>query len=869
MAKRSLFRLKWSNFLTLAPSRITPVLSKEVLPGDIWHINCEAFLRLMPQLSPMYAHIYCLVHFWYIPNRLIWKSWERFITGGKSNDSSTADPTPVYPYITFNGTGPGTTGRSSMLSSVYDFLGYPARQSTSQTTPTLFSYGTYGFSALPLRAYCLTINTWYMNQEFDKPITLSTEDGLDVLTYTYIEDDGKRYFWNYPIASLWSRDYFTSALPSTQRGPMMTVPVKLPSVPPVPTPGDYIAKVAEKPLNLTVQNSSTFTGTPDQIDSTKTISYTPTGNVEIELTPSLSGEFAGKAATLSGKVDVSVSSVFTGKTTEYRVATPDPIRIGIGPSASEGVLNFTYSDLIPLEPHAIIGGTNNLLVYNVPNNAFFPINLDQTYYDESETRLIPHRFGTEGMWEPDTAASFYSFDYRDYGYINTTQCDVFNTKSPNLPTKYQLGQDEYLNEGYAHTIALANFQYPKATKIAIEPGSSAINANLGVTLRKTQALFNFIDNVVLPRGSYFDGTLVPLGTVVSTATGGTLSVNYTPEGTVKISGNVTGTGKFLGNNTTFETGKKTDYTPKGTVASSVGVTGTNQAQDAPILEKNVDISKIEEPTADSTGTFTIADLRLATQLQIWAERTMRTGYRYVESILAHFGVRVKDYRVQMPEFLGGFKFPISFSEVIQTSPQASVSSTPLGTMGGHGIGAGNRRIKMKSHEHGWLLALASVRSHSVYQDGVHRSLIRSTKFDYFWREFSHLTEQQIYNSEIYCAGTQETSAPTNYNTGIFGYQERYAEYKTAMNEVHGQFKGNLSYWHSGRIFADSISQDNTPKLNTTFVTMLPSFMQRTFAVTYSEQGSYILGHFHFDIRALRPIPKHARPSGLDHTYGGY
>ena len=240
---------------------------------------------------------------------------------------------------------------------------------------------------------------------------------------------------------------------------------------------------------------------------------------------------------------------------------------------------------------------------------------------------------------------------------------------------------------------------------------------------------------------------------------------------------------------------------------------------------------------------TINELRLAEHLQRWLEKNARGGSRYIEQILSHFGVRVPDYRLDRPEYLGGGKTPVVIKDVTQTS--STDATSPQGNLAGQGYAVGAKnKFKYTFQEHGIVLGIMSVLPRTAYQQGVDRFFTKFDKFDYYFPEFANLGEQAILNQEIYNDATSEESLDT------FGYQERYAEYKYRASEVHGDFKDTLNMWHMGRIF------QNKPSLNTSFVSSNPT--TRIFAV---EQGvQHMWCQLYHDVRAIRPMPKHAIPS---------
>lgn len=249
---------------------------------------------------------------------------------------------------------------------------------------------------------------------------------------------------------------------------------------------------------------------------------------------------------------------------------------------------------------------------------------------------------------------------------------------------------------------------------------------------------------------------------------------------------------------------------------------------------------------ESSGGISINDLRTSNALQRWLEKNARGGSRYIEQIFAHFGVRSSDSRLQRPQYLGGGRIPISFSEVLQTS--ATETDSPQANMAGHGIAAsGAPKFKAFFEEHGVVLGILSIIPRTAYQQGINREWTKFDNMDYYFPEFAHLSEQPIYNQEIYADQDAER------NAGIFGYTPRYAEYKTHLDETHGAFRESLSYWHLGRIFR----QSNPPVLNGDFVQAQPS--SRIFAVEEQNvENIYIQLYNH--VSALRLMPKYGTPN---------
>ena len=261
----------------------------------------------------------------------------------------------------------------------------------------------------------------------------------------------------------------------------------------------------------------------------------------------------------------------------------------------------------------------------------------------------------------------------------------------------------------------------------------------------------------------------------------------------------------------------------------------------------ISVSATAPVDVSNIATFDVSDLRLAFQVQKWMERNARSGVRYTEFLRSHFGVSPSDSRLQRPEYIGGSKSPMIVSEVLQTS-QSSANS-PQGTMAGHGIVAGESHIcKYHVTEFGVILGLLSIMPKASYQQGINRQWLRRTRYDFYFPEFAHLSEQAVMNGELYYQ-----DSPTA-NSEIFGYQGRYDEMRCKSDMVCGALRDQLSYWHLGRIF------DTPPKLNASFVECNPS--KRIFAV---QNVPGVIVDYANIVTAVRPIPYSAEPGLIDHS----
>jgi len=275
--------------------------------------------------------------------------------------------------------------------------------------------------------------------------------------------------------------------------------------------------------------------------------------------------------------------------------------------------------------------------------------------------------------------------------------------------------------------------------------------------------------------------------------------------------------------------------PAGTNWSGTNPSWKVQGTDA------TDIPTIYADLSSATG-IDINTVRRAFALQRFEEARARYGSRYTE-YLRYLGVRSSDARLQRPEYLGGGRQTIQFSEVLQTGGTSTGTQTGVGNMAGHGISAmRTNRYRRFFEEHGIVMTLMSVRPKTMYSQRTKRAFLRGvdathsglngTKEDYWQRELQHIGQQGINGLEV---DSQASS------TSVWGYQDRYDEYRREESQVAGLFRTTLNTWHLSREFASA------PALNSTFVVSVPS--TRTFADT-SADNLYVLSNHHIQARRL-------------------
>lgn len=250
---------------------------------------------------------------------------------------------------------------------------------------------------------------------------------------------------------------------------------------------------------------------------------------------------------------------------------------------------------------------------------------------------------------------------------------------------------------------------------------------------------------------------------------------------------------------------------------------------------------------------TINSIREAFQIQRLLERDARGGTRYVELLLSHFGVVAPDFRLQRPEYLGGSSTRININPVAQTS--STDGTSPQGNLAGFGTFSHNQRNGfVKSFvEHGYIIGFISIRADLNYQTGLDRMWSRSTRYDFYWPALAHLGEQPVYNKELYVAGVTAT------DDTVFGYQERYAEYRYKRSNVTGLFRSNaagtLDYWHLAEDF------DAAPALNSAFIrNNTDVVLDRCIAVPTEPQ---FICDVYINLTSARPMPTYSVPGYID------
>jgi hypothetical protein len=316
-----------------------------------------------------------------------------------------------------------------------------------------------------------------------------------------------------------------------------------------------------------------------------------------------------------------------------------------------------------------------------------------------------------------------------------------------------------------------------------------------------------------------------------------------------------------GDAVTLPLGTSAPITTDGSNPETLGLYSTGEAANVKMLTISASTVAIGDTAdgvpqatmyADLTDATaaTINQLREAFQIQRLYEKDARGGTRYTEVIQSHFGVTSPDARLQRPEYLGGGKDRININPIAQTS--STDTTTPQGNLSGYGTtGFTGHRFNKSFTEHSVVIGLACVFADLTYQQGLARHFSRQTRWDFYWPALAHLGEQAVLNKEIYAQGTAD-------DNDVFGYQERYAEYRYKPSNVTGQMRSNfaqsLDTWHLAQDFG------SLPALNSTFIEENPPVDRVTAVQNYPN----LILDMYFKLKCARPMPTYGVPGLIDH-----
>lgn len=447
-------------------------------------------------------------------------------------------------------------------------------------------------------------------------------------------------------------------------------------------------------------------------------------------------------------------------------------------------------------------------------------------------------------WGPRSLAAYFGFPIGTYG---TMDSGYFRA--------YALIWNEFFrDENYMNfqNIDFSNDSdrqglYVPRTSLVPDP-DDAIKGNRPLNV----ARFHDVFSSVLPQPQFGDPVKIPIGVDPETdrlfaAPGsGSAFSDFNP---IQLYSSQNPSSKF--------TSGKTLVTKDFSINTVLGGSSVTEAGTSSILYQDLSVDPVGIALSG-----TILDLRNAWQVQKYVERSGRYGSRYIEMILGQFGVINPDFRLQRPECLFRARRTLKMSQVLQTSATDSV--TPQGNESGYSLSSGVETGFTKSFtEHGILIGLACTRTSRSYSQGIERRFSRRRKLDFFFPVFDKISEQPVYNKEIF----NHYRAPGGINYDykypdeVFGYQEAWYEYRNFRSYNTGDFDPcgpqPLDFWHYGDYYTTEVFMSDE------WLFEGPENVDRTLAVS-SRLTNQFLAEFAFDITATRPMSLYSIPGLADH-----
>lgn len=443
-----------------------------------------------------------------------------------------------------------------------------------------------------------------------------------------------------------------------------------------------------------------------------------------------------------------------------------------------------------------------------------------TAWEQTVEYEIPQLKAPEGGWAKGTIA--------DYMGIPTK---IENISVNALPFRaYALIWNEWFRDQNLKDPAMVNLD--DTTQNGTNDGDYVANAQLGAKPLKVAKYHDYFTSA-LPEPQKGPDVSLPLGTLAPVV--GTSYENLTTAYTYNKDAENKRIVGFKQNNENY-----------GSQVAYITNSGTISTVDAgKYMGLAVNLAEAQAASVNA--------LRQAFAVQRLYEKDARGGTRYREIIRAHFDVISPDSRMQIPEYLGGARHPITIDQVLQTS--STDATSPQGNTAAYSLTNFVDNCFTKSFtEHGYIIGLAAIRTVNTYQQGIERMWSKKSRFDFYWPALANIGEQPIYNKEIYAQGTDTDNE-------VFGYQEAWADYRYKPSRVSGAFRSNyaqsLDSWHYATYFEEQ------PYLSSKWIDETRENVNRTIAVQDELEDQFI-ADFYFKNICTRPMPLYSVPGLIDH-----
>lgn len=815
--KRNVFDLSFNNNFTTKFGQLTPVLCKEVIPGDSFKIETAAGLRLMPMAFPVQTPMKAYVHYFYVRNRALWKDWQDFITGTKSG--------LVPPYIGFNSSE--QKQEFFKVGGIADYFGVPN---------VIYNGENFDSDEQSLNDY---------NMPSVEP---GTGDN-DTVQYVSIPNHYSHYV---ALVGAFKDVAYPSLIPA--------VAVTQPNI---STAGVH----GQPPVNFDKAGNPSLDIVPDALNGDLgniiglsaddlVIPFSAGGNIQANATSfqTLFDETESNNYCFAMKVYDGVCPNFPSS---FKFSYSINTNIGRGwdlpvylntdtPTTANKTSNPFGNGINTFNPDCPSTSTKRFYFLFVDDNGnvmgYTQRDVELTYSLTDNIVKYSGEIDTP-TWniEGQTASRLLVFTHQSYRYGYNTRSalsfsslwtfnDTIETSigiSGNIQSISDIDDTPYDNDILLNALPFRayeciynsyyrNMQNNPYILNGVEEYNKFIPSNEGgedtneYVLHQRNWEYDFMTSAV-PSPQFGIAPLVGI--------------------------TMTGTATFQDDNgTTYYA--QAEYDDDGTITGWSTHSSNMPAGTLRML-------------MDSVGTgISINDLRNVNSFQRFLENSLRVGLKYRDQIKGHFGVEVRYDELEMPEFIGGMSLDINVNQVTQTADVAE-SSYPLAGFAGQAgaFGSSKHSVTKYCDEHGFIIGILSVVPVPVYSQLLPKFFTKNEQLDYFFPEFGHVGYQPILQKEVSPLQSYYSNSDLN---NVFGYQRAWYDYIASTDEVHAQFRTTLRDFVMNRTFA------NVPALNEAFLLVDPDQVNDVFLSTtdgeYSGDSDKILGQLYFKITKKSPIP---------------